>query len=137
MGDKEKNDQIGRYCILPSLSFDINMPLLYGEGDRVFILLQETIFKPVSNHSIFAWGNGNQNDIILASHLSVFSNDGEDLEGDWGPSLLARMSNSRWNNWRSTSEELLEPCTVMSTSIRAQFLTFVHPRTGTEGAVLG
>lgn len=35
--------------------FDVNMPMLYGEGDRAFIRLQEEIIKYSGDHSIFAW----------------------------------------------------------------------------------
>lgn len=31
------------------------MPLLYGEGERAFIRLQEEIMKKSEDHSIFAW----------------------------------------------------------------------------------
>jgi hypothetical protein len=41
------------YCLLGL--FDINMPMLYGEGDRAFIRLQEEIIKKSDDHSIFAW----------------------------------------------------------------------------------
>ena len=36
--------------------FDINMPTLYGEGNRVFRWLQEEIMKCIPDHSLFAWG---------------------------------------------------------------------------------
>jgi hypothetical protein len=42
------------YCLLGV--FDINMPLLYGEGNKAFLRLQEEILKISSNHSLFAWG---------------------------------------------------------------------------------
>jgi hypothetical protein len=35
--------------------FNINMPLLYGEGDRAFLRLQEEILKSSDDHSLFAW----------------------------------------------------------------------------------
>ncbi|PWY69641.1 HET-domain-containing protein [Aspergillus sclerotioniger CBS 115572] len=35
--------------------FGINMPLIYGEGKRSFIRLQEEILKVIDDHSIFAW----------------------------------------------------------------------------------
>ncbi|KAK5747422.1 hypothetical protein LTR17_000063 [Elasticomyces elasticus] len=35
--------------------FDINMTLLYGEGDNAFIRLQEEIIKQSTDHSILAW----------------------------------------------------------------------------------
>jgi hypothetical protein len=36
--------------------FGVNMPLLYGEGDRAFIRLQEEIIKSYDDDSILAWG---------------------------------------------------------------------------------
>ncbi|KAF9775200.1 hypothetical protein IL306_006718 [Fusarium sp. DS 682] len=35
--------------------FDVNMPLLYGEGKRAFMRLQEEILKKTSDQSIFSW----------------------------------------------------------------------------------
>lgn len=35
--------------------FDVNMPLLYGEGQKAFIRLQEEILKQTDDQSIFAW----------------------------------------------------------------------------------
>lgn len=41
------------YCLLGI--FDVNMPMLYGEGSKAFIRLQEEIIRSTSDHSIFAW----------------------------------------------------------------------------------
>lgn len=41
------------YCMLGL--FSIHMPLLYGEGDRAFIRLQEEILRQSSDQSLFAW----------------------------------------------------------------------------------
>lgn len=41
------------YCMLGI--FDINMPLLYGEGERAFVRLQEEILKKSNDQSLFAW----------------------------------------------------------------------------------
>ncbi|KAH8898199.1 HET-domain-containing protein, partial [Thozetella sp. PMI_491] len=35
--------------------FDINMPMLYGEGNKAFIRLQEEIVKETNDLSLFAW----------------------------------------------------------------------------------
>jgi hypothetical protein len=35
--------------------FDINMPLLYGEGSKAFMRLQEEIMKTSDDHTILAW----------------------------------------------------------------------------------
>ncbi|KAF2027725.1 HET-domain-containing protein [Setomelanomma holmii] len=36
--------------------FDVNMPLLYGEGKKAFLRLQEAILRISDDHSLFAWG---------------------------------------------------------------------------------
>jgi heterokaryon incompatibility protein (HET) len=41
------------YCLMGL--FDVNMPLLYGEGDKAFIRLQQEIMKESDDHSLFAW----------------------------------------------------------------------------------
>ncbi|KAK3370422.1 hypothetical protein B0H63DRAFT_486972 [Podospora didyma] len=41
------------YCMLGI--FGINMPLLYGEGDKAFIRLQEEILKSNTDHTLFCW----------------------------------------------------------------------------------
>jgi hypothetical protein len=65
------------YCLLGI--FNINMPLLYGEGQaRAFGRLQEEIMRSTEDHSIFAWsgvGTDFGNDMVgfLAPHPSAFS----------------------------------------------------------------
>jgi hypothetical protein len=41
------------YCLMGL--FDVNMPLLYGEGTKAFIRLQEEILKRSNDQSLFAW----------------------------------------------------------------------------------
>ncbi|KAI1160061.1 heterokaryon incompatibility protein-domain-containing protein [Nemania serpens] len=41
------------YCLLGL--FNVNMPLIYGEGTMAFVRLQEEIMKVSDDHSIFAW----------------------------------------------------------------------------------
>ncbi|KAK5701876.1 hypothetical protein LTR97_004694 [Elasticomyces elasticus] len=36
--------------------FEVNMPLLYGEGDKAFMRLQKAIIRQSDDQSIFAWG---------------------------------------------------------------------------------
>lgn len=42
------------YCLLGLLG--VNMPLLYGEGDRAFVRLQEAVLSSSEDISILAWG---------------------------------------------------------------------------------
>ena len=37
--------------------FGVNMPMLYGEGERAFTRLQEEIMKHSDDHSLFVWSN--------------------------------------------------------------------------------
>ncbi|KAH6893608.1 heterokaryon incompatibility protein-domain-containing protein [Thelonectria olida] len=48
------------YCLFGI--FDINMPLLYGEGRRAFIRLQQEIMKQQVDYSIFLWRPGSFHD---------------------------------------------------------------------------
>ena len=41
------------YCLIGI--FDVNMPMLYGEGQKAFFRLQEEIIKHSDDHTIFAW----------------------------------------------------------------------------------
>jgi hypothetical protein len=41
------------YCLMGL--FGVNMPILYSEGDRAFIRLQEEIMRISDDDSIFAW----------------------------------------------------------------------------------
>lgn len=69
------------YCLMGI--FNVNMPLIYGEGNKAFIRLQEEIIKDSEDQSLFAWqyprdsseGKGNddlENEGILAHHPIVF-----------------------------------------------------------------
>ncbi|KAI1342984.1 heterokaryon incompatibility protein-domain-containing protein [Xylariaceae sp. FL0016] len=67
------------YCLLGI--FNINMPLLYGEGRRAFQRLQEEIIKISTDQSIFAWEwldpvkkRDNEDLSILAPWPSAFTN---------------------------------------------------------------
>jgi hypothetical protein len=65
------------YCLLGL--FDVNMPLLYGEGAMAFIRLQEEIIKLSTDHSIFAWESTPNTDVerlLLAPSVSRFRNCG-------------------------------------------------------------
>lgn len=44
------------YCLMGL--FGVNMPLLYGEGEKAFFRLQEEIIKSNDDYSIFAWSMG-------------------------------------------------------------------------------
>lgn len=57
--------------------FDINMPLLYGEGEKAFHRLQVEIIRQSDDESIFAWQQSTWLDVVeiglLARDASYFS----------------------------------------------------------------
>ena len=60
------------YCLLGI--FDVNIPLLYGEGDRAFRRLQEEIIRLNDDQSLFAWNfmnDGFQNASLSANHPNM------------------------------------------------------------------
>jgi hypothetical protein len=77
------------YCLLGI--FDVNMPLLYGEGEKAFTRLQEEIMKDSADQTLFAWTPSNTINVqdldsvrgvsgfgaglsIFATHPSAFVN---------------------------------------------------------------
>ncbi|KAK4495101.1 hypothetical protein PRZ48_013428 [Zasmidium cellare] len=62
------------YCLLGL--FDINMPLLYGEGNKAFLRLQQYIFESIPDDSLLAWTAIRSSRLqgIFAQHPSDFAN---------------------------------------------------------------
>ena len=61
------------YCLLGL--FDINMPMLYGEGSKAFLRLQEEIVKKTNDLSLLSWKPSSWNDSccgVFADSPSVF-----------------------------------------------------------------
>jgi hypothetical protein len=55
--------------------FDVNMPMLYGEGLKAFTRLQEEIIKTSDDQSIFAWdGADDGSRSLLAPSPLAFKN---------------------------------------------------------------
>jgi hypothetical protein len=62
------------YCLMGI--FGINMPMLYGEGGRAFMRLQEEILRTTEDQTIFAWRSDSTPSYgysLLASHPSAFT----------------------------------------------------------------
>jgi hypothetical protein len=88
--------------------FNVNMPLLYGEGDKAFLRLQEEIMRSSDDETIFAWVDPDAQDDelrgLLAKNPSYFSKssemiyyqDFEDREpyvmSNWGLSITLHPS---------------------------------------------
>ena len=62
------------YCLMGL--FGIYMPMLYGEGERAFIRLQEEIMKVSDDHSLFAWSSKEDHGGILATSPAAFADSG-------------------------------------------------------------
>ena len=68
------------YCLMGL--FDVNMPLLYGEGAKAFSRLQTAIINQSDDHTIFAWTDQHQKGScrgLLAPDASYFE-DSRDFE---------------------------------------------------------
>ncbi|KAL2063515.1 hypothetical protein VTL71DRAFT_5320 [Oculimacula yallundae] len=101
------------YCLLGI--FDVNMPLLYGEGKRAFIRLQEAILIKEEDHSLFAW----HSEELPSSTLGDSGQTGG-LSG-----LLADSPDCFWdNNEIETSMPMVlksSPSAVTSKGLRIDF----------------
>jgi hypothetical protein len=68
--------------------FDVNMPLLYGEGNKAFIRLQLEILSRSDDESIFAWSNPRPETPrpgLLAETPECFADCGQIRRGDFDP----------------------------------------------------
>jgi hypothetical protein len=54
--------------------FDVNMPLLYGEGRGAFTRLQEEILKETDDQSLLAWGLVGNRNLDRPINTGVFAN---------------------------------------------------------------
>ncbi|XMA18942.1 hypothetical protein WAI453_011733 [Rhynchosporium graminicola] len=59
--------------------FNVNMPILYGEGSNAFLRLQEEIIKKSDDESIFAWYSNSCNELrgMLAARPYEFASCGD------------------------------------------------------------
>jgi hypothetical protein len=102
------------YCLLGI--FDINMPLLYGEGEKAFTRLQEEILKVTEDHTILAWERSNSPSLpanlknqflgVFARHPSDFYKS-TDIERsrpteDEPLAITSRGIRIRLQTWRAT-----------------------------------
>lgn len=80
------------YCLLGL--FEINMPLLYGEGEKAFQRLQHEILKASDDESILAWRNES---LVHSGMLALSPADFSD-SGDVGAKKLSRRSPTAMTN---------------------------------------
>ncbi|KAI2621178.1 hypothetical protein GGR54DRAFT_91479 [Hypoxylon sp. NC1633] len=87
------------YCLLGI--FDVNMPMLYGEGPRAFQRLQEEIMMASNDLSIFAIHEPSSGDTLdlngkARPYRSLFATSPKDFEGCGN--LTHTRTDVRWNN---------------------------------------
>ena len=63
------------YCMLGL--FDVNMPLLYGEGNKAFVRLQLEIIRKSDDESVFAWTSSRASHGLLAPWPTCFAQSGD------------------------------------------------------------
>lgn len=84
------------YCLMGL--FDVNMPMLYGEGKKAFIRLQEEIMKHSDDQSLFAWTDpdapADSHCGLLADSPSKFRNSANIIPYQgWEPTSPYQISN--------------------------------------------
>jgi hypothetical protein len=78
------------YCLMGI--FDVNMPLLYGEGEKAFIRLQEEILKESDDQTLLAWGQTLLEDRKECYQTSFTSIKNADVRKQWLSDLVKECS---------------------------------------------
>ncbi|KAF7539422.1 hypothetical protein G7054_g2158 [Neopestalotiopsis clavispora] len=66
------------YCLLGI--FDINMPLLYGEGQKAFLRLQQEIARSMNDLSLFAWERPRPSQKRVLEYRGIFARTPDEFE---------------------------------------------------------
>ncbi|KAK4043934.1 ankyrin repeat-containing domain protein [Parachaetomium inaequale] len=74
--------------------FGVHMPMVYGEGERAFIRLQEEIMRLSDDHSLFAWASAGSHGGLLAPSPSAFANSGRIIPLDSSTTLTGTITTS-------------------------------------------
>jgi hypothetical protein len=113
------------YCLLGI--FDINMPLLYGEGEKAFLRLQEKIAETSTDHSLFAWGiqeswtrkGGPRLETENRLHRSIFARSPHDFVQCWGMQSIICVHPDAWTQ---TNRGLHASFPTISTELAKELL---------------
>jgi hypothetical protein len=126
------------YCLLGI--FDINMPLLYGEGNKAFIRLQQEIIKNNNDLSIFGWCPEDSEEPFIDLRISEYrleacnADCGHELSNEYdfysilAPSPKAFAKPSRWNVIQSvehsvTNRGIKIDCSLLQLCLRGCYAT--------------
>jgi hypothetical protein len=83
------------YCLLGI--FNVNMPLIYGEGSKAFGRLQDAIMGMSEDQSIFAWKNPKAGKTVFASSPADFSGC-SDIDGHVRVAEAPKPTSYFWTN---------------------------------------
>jgi hypothetical protein len=88
------------YCLMGI--FGINMPMLYGEGERAFTRLQEEIMTVSDDDSLFAWKSFGNHGGLLATSPAAFFNSSEIIPFNPSSTLSGAITvNNKGNSFES------------------------------------
>jgi hypothetical protein len=113
------------YCLIGI--FGVNLPLLYGEGERAFVRLQEEIMRSSDDQSLFAWGLTTQE--YKSLHETRVGDDGasEPKSTLWGflarsPAAFEKSGNIvPYRNW-----EVSMPYSMTNQGLRLELPVIQH-----------
>lgn len=71
--------------------FDVNMPMLYGEGRKAFRRLQEEILRSTGDHSLLCWQPDLEHNLLRSN--DVFADSPQDFKSDY--SWIAAVKTNR------------------------------------------
>jgi len=104
--------------------FDVNMPLLYGEGPRAFIRLQEVIIQDSTDETIFAWtGVDSVGSGLLASSPANFLG---------GAIIEAGIPGEERPPWSNTNHGLAIECDIMPCLMNTYMVPLLCCRKGPD-----
>jgi hypothetical protein len=84
--------------------FGVNMPLLYGEGPRAFVRLQEEIMRTTADHSLFAWRGGVAFRGLLAASVEQFADCGNIVSVDYNKYVAQFQNKDPVPNFSQTND---------------------------------
>ncbi|PIL28695.1 hypothetical protein GSI_08739 [Ganoderma sinense ZZ0214-1] len=106
--------------------FGVDMPILYGEGERAFRRLQEEIIQRVPDQSIFAWGG-----VYTGSDIGMPSKTPE-VGSEQQSYLCCAYNNHNYQSFLATSPSIIEDSARSISAVSHDVLRFLklsHPDT--------
>ena len=113
------------YCLLGL--FNVNMPLLYGEGSKAFLRFQEEIMKVSTDLSILLWqGRASPMNGMLAAAPSSFKKDGRNPLNLPRHKILFNITRGWTTNNAGTDLQLHVYPYLLTRDTNKIFLAYVH-----------